>query len=154
VSWRSLTKRAGFGAGFVSQRQWRTQGGCTGCTCIPPPPPVHPPPGHVHPPPPQPERLVMRKYKAVGNNKKMQVCLPATLFKCRAVRYRSLTKSRCWNQSGIGIRGPSTVPECSGAELKWRMPDCRSTAMYAFCHFASALFTYLAGSWVFLHPSA
>ena len=32
--------------------QWRTQGGCTGCTCIPPPPPVHPPPGHVHPPPP------------------------------------------------------------------------------------------------------
>ncbi len=24
--------------------QWRTQGGCTGCTCIPPSPSVHPPP--------------------------------------------------------------------------------------------------------------
>jgi hypothetical protein len=35
-----------------------------------------PPPGHVHPPPPQPERLVMRKDEAVGNKKKMQVCLP------------------------------------------------------------------------------
>jgi hypothetical protein len=33
----------------------------------------------VHPPPhPQPERLVMRKDEAVGNKKKMQVCLPAT----------------------------------------------------------------------------
>jgi hypothetical protein len=55
-----------------------TQGGCTGCTCIPPPPPVHPPHGHVHPPAPQPERLVMRKDEAVGNKKKMQVFLPAT----------------------------------------------------------------------------
>jgi hypothetical protein len=26
---------------------------------------------HVHPPPPQPERLVMRKDKAVGNKKKI-----------------------------------------------------------------------------------
>ena len=26
----------------VDHRQGRTQGGCTGCTCIPPPPPVHP----------------------------------------------------------------------------------------------------------------
>ncbi len=38
---------------------------------------------HVHPPPamcipPQPERLVMRKDEAVGNKKKMQVCLPVT----------------------------------------------------------------------------
>jgi len=31
---------------------------------------------HVHPP--QPERMVMRKDEAVGNKKKMQVCLPAT----------------------------------------------------------------------------
>ena len=58
--------------------QWRTQGGCTGCTCIPPPPPVHPPPWLCASPPPQPERLVMRKDEAVGNKKKMQVCLPAT----------------------------------------------------------------------------
>jgi hypothetical protein len=31
--------------------QWRTQGGCTGCTCIPPPPPVHPPPWPCASPP-------------------------------------------------------------------------------------------------------
>ncbi len=60
--------------------QWRTQGGCTGCTCIPPPPPpCASPPGHVHPP--QPERLVMRKDEAVGNKKKMQVCLPKHNYK-------------------------------------------------------------------------
>ena len=35
------------------------------------PPPVHPPP--------QPERLVMRKDEAVGNKKKMQVCLPKNI---------------------------------------------------------------------------
>ncbi len=53
------------------EQQGRTQGGCTGCTCIPPPPLCIPPPGHVHPPPPQPpERLVMRKDEAVGNKKK------------------------------------------------------------------------------------
>jgi hypothetical protein len=61
-------------------RQGRTQGGCTGCTCIPPPPPVHPPPRPCASPPlPSPERLVMRKDEAVGNKKKMkkiQVCLP------------------------------------------------------------------------------
>ncbi len=38
-------------------------------------PPLCIPPGHVHPPPPQPERLVMRTDEAVGNKKKMQVCL-------------------------------------------------------------------------------
>jgi hypothetical protein len=47
--------------GFLIPDQGRTQGGCTGCTCIPPP---------------QPERLVMRKDEAVGNKKKIQVCLP------------------------------------------------------------------------------
>jgi hypothetical protein len=42
------------------------------------PPLCIPPPGHVHPPPPpQPERLLMRKDEAVGNKKKMQVCLLA-----------------------------------------------------------------------------
>jgi hypothetical protein len=46
----------------------------------PPTPPVHPP-RHVHPPPPQPERLVMRKDEAVGNKKKMQVCLPKHNYK-------------------------------------------------------------------------
>jgi hypothetical protein len=45
------------------------------------PPPVHPPAGHVHPPPPQPERLVMRKDEAVGNKKKMQICLPKHNYK-------------------------------------------------------------------------
>ncbi len=42
-----------------------------------------PPPGHVHPPPPspQPEMLVMRKDEAVGNKKKMQVCLPKHIYK-------------------------------------------------------------------------
>ncbi len=39
---------------------------------------VHPPPHPCSSPPPQPERLVMRKDEAVGNKKKMQVCLPAT----------------------------------------------------------------------------
>jgi hypothetical protein len=34
----------------LSDRQGRTQGECTGCTCIPPPP-LCIPPGHVHPPP-------------------------------------------------------------------------------------------------------
>jgi hypothetical protein len=33
------------------------------------------------PPPPQPERLVMRKDEAVGNKKKMQVCLPKHNYK-------------------------------------------------------------------------
>jgi hypothetical protein len=43
---------------------------------------VHPPsPGYVHPPPPQPERLVMRKDEAVGNKKKMHVCLPKHSYK-------------------------------------------------------------------------
>jgi len=37
-----------------------------------------PPPWPCASPPPQPERLVMRKDEAVGNKKKMQVCLPAT----------------------------------------------------------------------------
>jgi hypothetical protein len=45
------------------------------------PPTPTPPPGHVHPPPPQPERLVMRKDEAVGNKKKMQVCLPKHNYK-------------------------------------------------------------------------
>jgi hypothetical protein len=54
--------------------QGRTQGGCTGCTCIPPSPPFASPP-------PQPERLVMRKDEAVGNKKKMQVCLPKHNYK-------------------------------------------------------------------------
>jgi hypothetical protein len=57
---------ARFTVNTLSLRHWRTQGGCTGCTCIPPP-------GHVHPPPP--ERLVMRKDVTAGNKKKMQ---PAT----------------------------------------------------------------------------
>ncbi len=49
---------------------------------VPPPPPPPPCifPGHVHPPP-QPERLVMRKDEAVGNKKKMQVCLPKLNYK-------------------------------------------------------------------------
>ena len=34
------------------------------------------PPRPCASPPPQPERLVMRKDEAVGNKKKMQVCLP------------------------------------------------------------------------------
>jgi hypothetical protein len=42
---------------------------------------VHPPsPPPVHPPP-QPERLVTRKDEAVGNKKKMQVCLPKLNYK-------------------------------------------------------------------------
>jgi hypothetical protein len=49
--------------------------------CIPPPPPLCIPRlGHVYPPP-QPERLVMRKDEAVGNKKKMQVCLPKHNYK-------------------------------------------------------------------------
>jgi hypothetical protein len=39
---------------------------------------VHPPPRPCASPPPQPERLLIRKDEAVGNKKKMQVCLPAT----------------------------------------------------------------------------
>jgi hypothetical protein len=47
----------------------------------PPSPPCASPPGHVHPPPPWPEMLVMRKDEAVGNKKKMQVCLPKHNYK-------------------------------------------------------------------------
>jgi hypothetical protein len=60
--------------------QGRTQGGCTGCTCIPPSP-LCIPPRPCASPPPQPERLVMRKDEAVGNKKKMQVCLPKHNYK-------------------------------------------------------------------------
>ena len=42
----------------------------------PPSPPLCIPPRPCASPPPQPERLVMRKDEAVGNKKKMQVCLP------------------------------------------------------------------------------
>jgi ribonuclease P/MRP protein subunit RPP40 len=59
---------------YRDRHKGRTQGGCTGCTCIPPPPPppVYPPPRPcASPSPPQPERLVVRKDEAVGNKKKM-----------------------------------------------------------------------------------
>jgi hypothetical protein len=43
---------------------------------------VHPPsPPLCIPPPPRPERLVMRKDEAVGNKKKIQVCLPKHNYK-------------------------------------------------------------------------
>jgi hypothetical protein len=42
---------------------------------------VHPPSPLCIPPPPQPERLGMRKDEAVGNKKKMQVCLPKLNYK-------------------------------------------------------------------------
>jgi hypothetical protein len=48
----------------------------------PPSPPLCIPPQLcASPPPPQPERLVMRKDEAVGNKKKMQVCLPKHNYK-------------------------------------------------------------------------
>jgi hypothetical protein len=47
----------------------------------PPSPPVHPPPAMCIPPPTQPESLVMRKDEAVGNKKKIQVCLPKDNYK-------------------------------------------------------------------------
>jgi hypothetical protein len=46
-----------------------------------PPPPLCIPTAMCIPPPPQPERLVMRKDEAVGNKKKMQVCLPKHNYK-------------------------------------------------------------------------
>ncbi len=50
-SWSDRTHTLLFS--YVTVRQGRTQGGCTGCTCIPPTHPVHSPPPlvHVHPPP-------------------------------------------------------------------------------------------------------
>jgi hypothetical protein len=42
---------------------------------------VHPPPAMCNVHPPQPERMVMRKDEAVGNKKKMQVCLPKHNYK-------------------------------------------------------------------------
>jgi hypothetical protein len=42
---------------------------------------VYPPPPALCIPPPQPERLVIRKDEAVGNKKKMQVCLPKHNYK-------------------------------------------------------------------------
>jgi hypothetical protein len=45
------------------------------------PPPLCTPPRPCASPPPQPERLVMRKDEAVGNKKKMQVCLPKHNYK-------------------------------------------------------------------------
>jgi hypothetical protein len=47
----------------------------------PPSPPMCIPPRPCASPPPQPERLVMRKDEAVGNKKKMQVCLPKHNYK-------------------------------------------------------------------------
>jgi hypothetical protein len=64
--------------GIQIRGQGRTQGGCTGCTCIPPcASPTPRPCASPH----QPERLVMRKDEAVGNKKKMQVCLPKHNYK-------------------------------------------------------------------------
>jgi hypothetical protein len=56
------------------------RGGCTGCTCIPPPPCASPSAMCI-PLPPQPERLVIRQDEAVGNKKKKQVCLPKHNYK-------------------------------------------------------------------------
>jgi hypothetical protein len=47
----------------------------------PPSPPCASPPPPAMCIPPQPERLVMRKDEAVGNKKKMQVCLPNHNYK-------------------------------------------------------------------------
>jgi hypothetical protein len=46
-----------------------------------------------------------------------------------SVRYRNEQKRWCQKQSGTGIRGPSPVPECSGAGQRYRMPECRCPAM-------------------------
>ncbi len=63
-------------SGSGSRSRGVPRGDAQDARASPPPPLCIPPPGHVHPPPPQPERLVMRKDEAVGNKKKMQVCLP------------------------------------------------------------------------------
>ncbi len=92
--------------------QGRTQGGCTGigCTCIPPPPPP------VHPPLSQPERLVMRKDEAVGNKKKMQVCLPKHNYKLVNNLFTVEWAQGCgfalfWCESGAGS-GSSSKSWC------------------------------------------
>jgi hypothetical protein len=41
-------------------------------------------------------------------------CRNVGLSGIQSVRYRNEQKCRCRNQSGTEIRGPSSVPECSG----------------------------------------
>ncbi len=58
-------------------------GGCTGCTCIPPPPAM------CIPPPPQPERLVMRKDEQWATRKKCKfVYLRLDNFLPRIIIYK------------------------------------------------------------------
>jgi hypothetical protein len=59
-------------------------------------------------------------------------------FKCRnaglsdiwSVQYQNEQECRCHNQSGTGIRGPSTLLECSGTE--WDI-GCRQHRSWCWC---------------------
>ncbi len=52
-------------------------------------------------------------------------CIPNhvhNVFLMQLVRYRNAQKVECRNQSGIELRGPSPIPECSGTWLRCGIP--------------------------------
>ncbi len=53
------------------------------------------------------------------------ICRNAGLFGMGSVQCQNETKCLCLNQSGIGIRGTSPVPECSCTGLIYQMPECQ-----------------------------
>ncbi len=89
--------------------QGRTQGGCTGCTCMPTPPLCIPPPGHVHSPPPSLKGCLREKMRQWATRKKCKfvslniiIWIRIVLMRIR-IRIQLKILMRIWNQ--IQIRG-------------------------------------------------
>ncbi len=82
--------------------QWRTQGGCTGCTCIPPPPLCIPPPPCASPPLPSLKREKMRQ---LATRKKCKFVYPKAYGSVSATLVYDIFHNLWPNRALISIRG-------------------------------------------------
>jgi hypothetical protein len=57
----------------------------------------------------------------------------ARLYGIQSVCYQYALKCRCREQSGTGVRGIQSVPECSGTGLRCRRPECRLRRHWTRC---------------------